>query len=196
MVPNESLLLLMIAEPEPEHDPITNLLSTPFSHRFNGLVQRLAEHKGLFDVDLRAGRHTSLEDFIKKVSQNIVDRDHFVKEREVRQHLEKEMKNFDSKDSGQNFFDFTLTMKVAFHESIRNWVQPTEPKVDFDRAKKVRNFGSCAWLQSEPTYVSWKAEPQTSELGPGNYGSFKARSREPILWMEGEIFTTSDISYG
>jgi len=85
-----------------------------------------------------------------------------------------------------SFLTFVLTTKGAFHESIRNWVQPLEFKADFDKAKKARSFGSCAWLQSKPAYISWKAELRTTESGPGNHGKSKAQPCQPILWLEGK----------
>jgi hypothetical protein len=63
-------------------------LSTPFSLRFDSLLERLSEHKGLFDVDLRAGRHASLEAFIKKVTRDLADRERFIQDSEVKQYLE------------------------------------------------------------------------------------------------------------
>jgi len=74
-----------------------------FGVRFDGLLERLSEHKGLFDIDLRAGRHTSLEDFIKKVTQDLGDREQFMQENEVRRYLEDEKETRDRKGSTQKY---------------------------------------------------------------------------------------------
>jgi hypothetical protein len=92
-----------LAEPEIGVDPVKDLLSTPFGVCFDGLLERLSKHKGLFDIDLRAGRHTSLEDFIKKVTQDLGDREQFMQENEVRRYLEDEKKTRDRKGSTQNY---------------------------------------------------------------------------------------------
>ena len=86
-----------MAEPEIGLDLVKDLLSTPFGVCFDGLLKRLSEHKGLFDIELRAGRHTSLEDFVKKVTQDLEDREQFMQENEVRRYLEDEKKTRDRK---------------------------------------------------------------------------------------------------
>jgi hypothetical protein len=84
-----------------------------------------------------------------------------------------------------------LTRIGAFNEKIRKWVQPPEFKADFDKAKKARSFGSCAWVQSQPAYVSWKAALRTTESGLMNHGKSKAQPCQPILWLEGRTLATS-----
>lgn len=91
-------------EPEIGVDSVKDLLSTPFGVGFDGLLERLSQHKGLFDIDLRAGRHTSLEVFLKRVSRDLEDREEFMQENEVRQHLEDEKETRDSKGSHQISF--------------------------------------------------------------------------------------------
>ena len=81
-----------MAEPEIGLDPVKDLLSTPFDVRFDGLLERLSEHQGLFDIELRAGRHNSLKIFIEKVSQDLEDREQFMQENEVNRYLEDEKK--------------------------------------------------------------------------------------------------------
>jgi hypothetical protein len=87
-----------LAEPEIGLDPFKDLPSTPFDVYFDGLLERLSEHKGLFDIELRAGRHTSLTDFIKKVIQDLRDREKLMQEKEVRRYLEEEKEPRDRKD--------------------------------------------------------------------------------------------------
>jgi hypothetical protein len=86
-----------LVEPERGLGPVKDLLSTPFGIRFDGLLERLSEHKGLFDIDLRAGRHTSLKDFIQKVTQELGDREQFMQEGEVKRYLEDEKETRDRK---------------------------------------------------------------------------------------------------
>jgi hypothetical protein len=90
-----------LAEPEIGLDPVKDLLSIPFAVCFDGLLERLSEHKGLFDIDLRAGKHTSLKDFIEKVTQDLGDREQFMREDEVRRYLEDEKNTRDRKGSTQ-----------------------------------------------------------------------------------------------
>ena len=182
-----------MAEPEIGFDTVKDLLSTPFGVCFDGLLERLSEHKGLFDIELRAGRHASLKHFIEKVTRDLGDREQFMQENEVRQYLENEKTNRDRKGSAQKYFLslLVLTMKGTFHESIRNWVQPPEFKADFDKAKNARSFGSCAWLQSRPAYISWKAELRTTESGPENHAKPIAQPCQPILWLEGKTLANS-----
>ena len=93
-----------MAEPEEIGlDPVKDLLSTPFGVRFDGLLERLSEHKGLFDIELRAGRHTSLKDFITKVTQDLRDREEFMQENKARRYLEDEKKTRDRKGSTQKY---------------------------------------------------------------------------------------------
>jgi hypothetical protein len=92
-----------LAEPEIGLDPIKDLLSTPFGVCFDGLLERLSEHKGLFEVELRAGRHTSLEAFIEKVTRDLEDREQFMQENEVRRYLEGEKMTRDRKGSTQRY---------------------------------------------------------------------------------------------
>lgn len=80
-----------------------------------------------------------------------------------------------------------LTAEGAYHETIRRWIMPPEFQSDFDKAKKARSPGSCNWLQSEPAYVSWKAELQTAETEPSGLGKFRAQPCQPILWLEGRL---------
>lgn len=87
------------AEPDTGRDPVNDLLSTPFSVRFESLLKRLSEHKRLFDIELRAGRHTALEDFISKVVQDLEEREKFMQESIVKRHLEDVKKTRDRKDS-------------------------------------------------------------------------------------------------
>jgi len=88
-----------VAEPEIGLDPVKDLLSTSLDVRFDGLLERLSEHKRLFDIDLRAGRHISLTDFVEKVIQDLRDREQFMQEGQVRRHLEEEKKHRDRKSS-------------------------------------------------------------------------------------------------
>ena len=92
-----------MAEPEIGLDPVKDLLSTPFDVCFDGLLERLSEHKGLFDTELRAGRHTSLQDFIEKVTQNKGHREQSMQENEVRRYLEDTKKVRDRKGSTQKY---------------------------------------------------------------------------------------------
>jgi hypothetical protein len=176
-----------LAELEIGDDPVKDLLSTPFGVYFNSLLERLSAHKVLFDIELRAGRHTSLKDFVKKVTLDLEDREDFMQQSQVRQHLKDQKRTRDRKGSILRilFIPSLLTIKGAFHESIRHWIQPPEFKADFDKAKKARDVGSCVWLQSESAYVSWKAALRTTESGPGNHGKSKAQPRQPILLFEG-----------
>ena len=66
----------------------------------------LANHhqpQPLWDDSDKSWRHTSLEDFIKKVTQDLVDREQFMQENEARGYLEDEKKSRDRKYSTQNY---------------------------------------------------------------------------------------------
>ena len=89
----------VLVEPEIGLDPVKDLLSTPFSIRFPSFLQRLSEHKGLLDIDLRAGKHNSLKHFVEKVTEDLRDRERFMQENKVKRYLEDEKKTRDRKCS-------------------------------------------------------------------------------------------------
>jgi hypothetical protein len=48
-----------------------NVLSIPFNLRFESLIARLNEHKLLFAIELRAGKHESLNIFVENVIEDL-----------------------------------------------------------------------------------------------------------------------------
>lgn len=43
-------------------------------------------------------------------------------------------------------------------ENLRRWLSPTDPSVNFNKAKELRNPGSGQWLLESEEYSQWKAE--------------------------------------
>ncbi len=80
-------------------DPTNTLLSTCFTERFNDLLERLSRHQRLFDVDLRAGRHRSLVNFVRNVTKDLEERQQLMQDPRVLQGMEEEKKTSDCRPS-------------------------------------------------------------------------------------------------
>lgn len=70
---------------------------TSFDLRFDDCLKRLSEHKGLFDIELRAGRHASLESFVGKVIEDLRERDQLLQDDEVVEFLRRGKKTCDGR---------------------------------------------------------------------------------------------------
>ncbi len=80
-------------------DPTKTLLSTSFTERFSDLLERLSRHQRLFDVDLRAGRHRSLVNFVRNVTKDLEEREQLMQDPQVLQGMEEEKRARDCKSS-------------------------------------------------------------------------------------------------
>ncbi|OWY51406.1 hypothetical protein AALT_g4692 [Alternaria alternata] len=155
---------------EHTHDPIMNVLSIPFNLRFESLIARLNEHKLLFAIELRAGKHESLNIFVENVIEDLRKREEYFQSRSTMERLERERDECHS---------------ANFTAGVR-WILPPEFRAEFDRAKKARSPGSCAWLQSLKAYTMWKESLLTDDVQTTSSRRYtRQHSCTPILLLEG-----------
>ncbi|CAN9409120.1 unnamed protein product [Alternaria alternata] len=151
---------------EHTHDPIMNVLSIPFNLRFESLIARLNEHKLLFAIELRAGKHESLNIFVENVIEDLRKREEYFQSRSTMERLERERDECHSKRPENYHPRFRVSLLITkganFTAGVR-WILPPEFRAEFDRAKKARSPGSCAWLQSLKAYTMWKESLLTDD---------------------------------
>ncbi|CAN9367703.1 unnamed protein product [Alternaria alternata] len=151
---------------EHTHDPIMNVLSIPFNLRFESLIARLNEHKLLFAIELRAGKHESLNIFVENVIEDLRKREEYFQSRSTMERLERERDECHSKRPENYHPRFHVSLLITkganFTAGVR-WILPPEFRAEFDRAKKARSPGSCAWLQSLKAYTMWKESLLTDD---------------------------------
>lgn len=73
-----------------ETDPVKTLTFTPFTVAFDDLLERVAEHKRLFDICLRTGKHDDLQAFIERVINALLERDKYMQDDIIKRNLQKE----------------------------------------------------------------------------------------------------------
>jgi hypothetical protein len=73
-----------------ETDPLKSLTFVPFVVAFDDLLERIAEHKRLFDISLRKRKHDDLQAFIGRVTEALLDRDEYMQESAIRRDLQKD----------------------------------------------------------------------------------------------------------
>lgn len=183
-----------LVDPDTGRDPVIALLSAPFNARFKYLLDRLSEHKRLLDIDLAEKKYRSLTNFMANVILALEDREQIKQEKNEMRRLEEEKRTRDRKSSSPKLSHACLLiMEGTIHDSIPNWIQPPEFSADFNRAKEARTPGSCAWLQSESSYVAWKAALQAANLESKTHGSPHVQHVPPILLFEGMSIFRSKI---
>ena len=129
-----------------------DVLSIPFNLRFESLIARLHEHKLLFAIELRAGKHGSLNIFIDNVVEDLRKREEYFQSRSTMGRLEKERDDCHGKPAENYHFrlrDSLLIIKGANCNTGVRWILPPDFHAEYDRAKNARSPGSCAWLQSQ-----------------------------------------------
>ncbi|CAN9327452.1 unnamed protein product [Alternaria alternata] len=152
------------------HDATMDVLSIPFNLRFESLIARLHEHKLLFAIELRAGKHGSLNIFIDNVVEDLRKREEYFQSRSTMGRLEKERDDCHSANC---------------NTGVR-WILPPDFHAEYDRAKNARSPGSCAWLQSLKVYTMWKESLYTDDLQTTSSRRYtRQHSCPPILLLEG-----------
>lgn len=171
-----------------------DVLSIPFNLRFESLIARLHEHKLLFAIELRAGKHGSLNMFIDNVVEDLRKREEYFQSRSTMGRLEKERDDCHSKPAENYHFrlrDSLLIIKGANCTTGVRWILPPDFHAEFDRAKNARSPGSCAWLQSLKVYTMWKESLYTDDLQTTSSRRYtRQHSCPPILLLEGNRSTT------
>jgi hypothetical protein len=170
-----------------------NVLSIPFNLRFESLIARLNEHKLLFAIELRAGKHESLNIFVENVIEDLRKREEYFQSRSTMERLEMERDECHSKRPENYHSRFRVSLLITkganFTAGVR-WILPPEFRAEFDRAKKARSPGSCAWLQSLKAYTMWKESLLTDDVQTTSSRRYtRQHSCTPILLLEGNRFT-------
>jgi hypothetical protein len=150
-------------------DPVKTLTFIPFVTAFDDLLERVAEHKRLFDISLRDGKHDDLQAFIRRVVNALKERDEYMHDNAIKRDLQTERGIYIRR----------------FYEDVRKWIQAPDYKPDFDKARDARSSSTGDWLHAEASYIAWKADLHRSVLTPGNVGSTSNRNCSPVLWLEG-----------
>jgi len=171
-----------------ESGSVQTLTFNPFVMAFDDLLERIAEHKRLFDISLRAGKHEELQAFIKRVIRALLDRDQYMQDDIIKWKLQKD-RGVHSRKTSLYRFKHSLTSGDAaelFHENVRKWIQSPDYKPDFEKARDARSSSTGDWLEAEASYTAWKAELHSSVLTSGEYEKTTDRNCRPILWLEGQ----------
>ncbi|KAH7382109.1 hypothetical protein BKA64DRAFT_747820 [Cadophora sp. MPI-SDFR-AT-0126] len=152
-----------------ETDPLKNLTFIPLTVAFDDMLERIAEHKRLFDISLRNRKHVDLQAFIWRVTKALLERDEYMQNSAIRRDLLKD------KEIHIRFFQ----------ENVRKWIQSPDYTADFVKAKDARSSSTGDWLQAEACYVAWRTELHRSVWKSDRHGKTTAKKCRPILWLEG-----------
>lgn len=170
-------------------DPVRSLTFIPFAVAFDDLLERVAEHKRLFDISLRTGKHDDLQAFIGRVIKALLERDEYMQDDIIRRNLQKDREIHNRKTSlhGRKYSLISYDVAGLFQENVRKWIQSPDYKPDFEKARDARSSSTGDWLQAEASYVTWKAELHGSVLESGKHEKTTNRNCRPILWLEGVL---------
>jgi hypothetical protein len=127
--------------------------------------------------------------FVEKVTQHLREREELVRDVGVKQKLENEKASRRSKNRTWDLpqsLSYLLTSEGANREAARKWFLSTDFQADFNKAKEAKNPGSCAWLQLDTIYMTWKNGSQVPAAIHTDHRRSGIQTCPPILLFEGK----------